>query len=35
MPKEKTRTSFLGGGDLAVFKDSKAKDAAWKFVSTS
>ena len=33
MPKEKTRTSFLGGGDLAVFKDSKAKDAAWTFVS--
>src|SRR5215218_2550768 len=33
MPKEKTRTSFLGGGDLAVFKDSGAKDAAWKFVS--
>jgi multiple sugar transport system substrate-binding protein len=33
MPKEKTRTSFLGGGDLVVFKDSGAKDAAWKFVS--
>jgi multiple sugar transport system substrate-binding protein len=33
MPKQKTRTSFLGGGDLAVFKDSQAKDAAWKFVT--
>jgi multiple sugar transport system substrate-binding protein len=32
MPKEKTRTSFLGGGDLVVFKDSGSKDAAWKFV---
>ena len=32
MPKNKTRTSFLGGGDLAVFKDSKNKAAAWKFV---
>jgi multiple sugar transport system substrate-binding protein len=26
------RTSFLGGGDLAVFENSKNKDAAWKFV---
>jgi multiple sugar transport system substrate-binding protein len=33
MPKEKTRTSFLGGGDLVVFKDSSSKDAAWKFVN--
>jgi len=33
MPKEKTRTSFLGGGDLVVFKDSGSKDAAWKFVN--
>src|SRR5215216_152270 len=32
MPKVKTRTSFLGGGDLAVFKDSDEKEAAWKFV---
>jgi multiple sugar transport system substrate-binding protein len=32
MPKNETRTSFLGGGDLAVFKDSKNKAAAWKFV---
>src|SRR5215216_4763230 len=32
MPKVRTRTSFLGGGDLVVFKDSDEKDAAWKFV---
>jgi multiple sugar transport system substrate-binding protein len=25
-------TSFTGGGDLAVFKDAKNRDAAWKFV---
>jgi len=32
MPKQKTATSFVGGSDLAVFKDSKNKDSAWKFV---
>jgi multiple sugar transport system substrate-binding protein len=33
MPKVGARrTSFLGGGDLVVFKDSDEKDAAWKFV---
>lgn len=32
MPKEATGTSFVGGGDLAVFKDAKNRDAAWKFV---
>ncbi len=32
MPKDKSRTSFLGGGDFAVFKNSKNKAAAWKFV---
>ena len=33
MPKgDEARTSFLGGGDLAVFEDSKNKEAAWKFV---
>jgi multiple sugar transport system substrate-binding protein len=32
MPKEKAGTSFVGGGDLAVFKDSKNRDTAWKFV---
>jgi multiple sugar transport system substrate-binding protein len=26
-------TSFVGGGDLAVFKDAKNRDGAWKFVS--
>ena len=32
MPMEQSRTSFLGGGDLAVFAKSKNKDAAWAFV---
>jgi multiple sugar transport system substrate-binding protein len=32
MPTEESRTSFTGGGDLVVFKDSKNRDAAWKFV---
>lgn len=32
MPKEQAATSFTGGGDLVVFKDSKNRDAAWKFV---
>jgi multiple sugar transport system substrate-binding protein len=32
MPKEATGTSFVGGGDLAVFKDARNRDAAWKFV---
>ncbi len=26
------RTSFTGGGNLAVFKDSDNRDAAWKFI---
>lgn len=26
-------TSFVGGGNLAVFKDAKNRDAAWKFVA--
>jgi multiple sugar transport system substrate-binding protein len=34
MPKgANSRTSFLGGGDLAVFDDSDNKAAAWKFVA--
>ena len=33
MPKKKSATSFVGGSDLAVFKDAKNRDAAWKFVS--
>jgi multiple sugar transport system substrate-binding protein len=32
MPKKETGTSFVGGSDLVVFKDSENKDAAWKFV---
>jgi multiple sugar transport system substrate-binding protein len=32
MPREAAGTSFVGGGDLAVFKDAKNRDAAWKFV---
>ncbi|MEP6679943.1 MAG: sugar ABC transporter substrate-binding protein [Chloroflexota bacterium] len=32
MPMEKKATSFVGGGDLVVFKDSKNRAAAWKFV---
>jgi multiple sugar transport system substrate-binding protein len=32
MPKETSATSFTGGGDLVVFKDSENRDSAWKFV---
>ena len=32
MPTEEAGTSFAGGGDLVVFKDSENRDAAWKFV---
>lgn len=32
MPKKVTSTSFLGGSNLVVYKDSKNKDLAWKFV---
>ncbi|MEU4569608.1 sugar ABC transporter substrate-binding protein [Micromonospora sp. NPDC023956] len=32
MPRRKSATSFVGGGNLAVFKDAKNRDAAWKFV---
>ncbi|WP_022886804.1 sugar ABC transporter substrate-binding protein [Glaciibacter superstes] len=32
VPGDKTRTSFTGGGNLAVFNDSENRDAAWKFV---
>ncbi len=32
MPKKVTATSFVGGGNLVVYKDSTNKDAAWKFV---
>jgi multiple sugar transport system substrate-binding protein len=33
MPRKKSATSFIGGSDLAVFKDAKNRDAAWKFVA--
>lgn len=32
MPKKASSTSFLGGSNLVVYKDSKNKDAAWAFV---
>jgi multiple sugar transport system substrate-binding protein len=32
MPQEEAGTSFTGGGDLVVFKDSENRDTAWKFV---
>jgi multiple sugar transport system substrate-binding protein len=32
MPRKKSATSFIGGSDLAVFKDAKNRDGAWKFV---
>lgn len=32
LPKAKSGTSFVGGCDLAVFKNSKNRDAAWKLV---
>ncbi|MFI6322870.1 sugar ABC transporter substrate-binding protein [Nonomuraea sp. NPDC050556] len=32
VPGDRTRTSFVGGADLAVFKDSRNRDAAWTFV---
>lgn len=32
MPKKVTGTSFLGGANVVVYKNSKNKDAAWAFV---
>lgn len=32
MPKAVSSTSFLGGSNLVVYKDSENKDLAWKFV---
>jgi multiple sugar transport system substrate-binding protein len=32
MPKRKSATSFIGGSNIAVFKDAKNRDAAWKFI---
>lgn len=33
VPSDKTSTSFIGGSDLVVFKNSKNADAAWKFIT--
>jgi multiple sugar transport system substrate-binding protein len=33
MPKKTSATSFVGGGNLVVYKDSKNKDLAWAFVN--
>lgn len=32
LPGKKTRTSFVGGSNLVVFKDSRRKDLAWQFL---
>jgi multiple sugar transport system substrate-binding protein len=32
LPKKKSATSFVGGSDLVVFKNSPNRDAAWKLV---
>jgi multiple sugar transport system substrate-binding protein len=32
VPKDKSATSFVGGSNLVVFKDSKNQDAGWKFI---
>jgi multiple sugar transport system substrate-binding protein len=32
MPKKVSATSFVGGSNLAVFKNSQNRDSAWKFV---
>jgi multiple sugar transport system permease protein len=32
LPRKKSRTSFVGGCNLVVFKESRAKDLAWRFV---
>jgi multiple sugar transport system substrate-binding protein len=32
IPARKTSSSFVGGSDFAVFKNSKQRDTAWKFV---
>ncbi|MFE9201219.1 sugar ABC transporter substrate-binding protein [Micromonospora sp. NPDC007230] len=32
MPMKKSSTSFIGGSNLAVFKDAKNRDGGWKFV---
>jgi multiple sugar transport system substrate-binding protein len=32
IPAKKTSSSFVGGSNFVVFKDSKNRDSAWKFV---
>jgi multiple sugar transport system substrate-binding protein len=32
MPEEESATSFVGGGDLVVFRDAENREAAWKFL---
>jgi len=32
LPKGEKAASFIGGSDLAVFKSSKNRDSAWKFI---
>ena len=32
MPEKETSSSFVGGSNLAVFKDSENRDSAWKLV---
>lgn len=32
VPGDQSRTSFTGGGNLAVFNESENRDASWKFV---
>lgn len=33
MPVKQSSTSFIGGSNIAVFKDAKNRDAAWKFLA--
>ena len=32
LPAKKSSTSFIGGSNIAVFKDAKNRDGAWKFL---
>src|SRR5690349_6540294 len=32
VPKDQSSTSFVGGAEMAVFKNSPNREAAWKFV---
>jgi multiple sugar transport system substrate-binding protein len=33
LPAKQSSTSFIGGSNMAVFKDAKNRDAAWKFLA--